>query len=1078
MAPGLHIFVSNRLEVLVRRLAREISQPSGSAASAVLRPETIVIQSRGMERWLALELARQLGICAHCVFPFPNAFLQEFLDRLLPHKPAERIFEREAMALGIMQRLPEFSSRPGCDHLRRYLAEDPTHLKRYQLAVKIADTFDQYLVFRPDLIFAWEAGRDDHWQAALWRDLAAGREDRHRAGLQRKLQEKIRRADAVTDGELPERVSVFGLSHLPPAFLETFAALGALMRVNLFLMNPCREFWADIRSPREQVRITRRTAAELPPEALYLESGNRLLAAMGSMGRAFFSMIQGFEAHWHEHFQAPHGDSLLARVQDDILFLTEGGRAADSHSKSAADGSIEIHACHSPMREVEVLHDNLLKLLDADRTLGPGDILVMAPDIEAYAPLVQAVFDGQTDPALRIPFSIADRSLRRESRVIDGFLALLDLTGSRFGINRVLGLLACEPIRRRFGLEEGDLALIGRWGREAAVRWGRDARDRTRHGLPGIAANSWEAGLQRLLLGYALPGRGRRLFQGILPYDLVEGSTAGVLGKFVAFAETLFEVIQRLEKPRSLTAWAADLGEVLETFFTLDDPLASESQQLRLALAALARHASEAGCREALPLTVVRAALEGQVDSTVFGGGFIAGGVTFCAMLPMRSIPLKIICLLGMNADAFPRDSRQPGFDLMVREPRAGDRCRRDDDRYLFLEALLSARQKLIISYLGQSLQDNSPQPPSVLVAELQDYLADVYGIESGALETRHRLQAFSGDYFRPGSGLSSYSREDFEAVRMRDRADPPAPFWNDDLPAAGLDGGRLAIEDLCAFWSHPARFLLQRRLGVFFDADPELPEEREPFVLNALEKYLILQELIQDRLAGGQPADLLTALSAAGRLPHGNVGQVVFHELQAEAEVFCHRLQRAGSGAPLPPAMVELELAGVHLHGQIGEIFERGQVRLRFGRIKARDLMVSWLQHLLLCHPKVVFRNREGLLVGRDSAMRFGVPAAAEDLLEDLLQLFFQGVSAPLAFFPESALAYARARLVRGKSHAIACAAAERVWCGNDFSPGESADPYLARIFGYGRPLEDDFFKIAETVLAPLMAHAREVAL
>ncbi|MGD8541544.1 MAG: exodeoxyribonuclease V subunit gamma [Desulfobacteraceae bacterium] len=1078
MDPGLHIFVSNRLEVLVRQLAREISRPPGSTAAAVLRPETIVIQSRGMERWLALELSRHLGICAHCVFPFPNAFLQELFSRLLPDKPAESLFEREAMAFGIMQRLPEFSSRPGCEHLRRYLAEDLTQIKRYQLAVKIADTFDQYLVFRPDLIFAWEAGRDDHWQAALWRELAAGREGCHRAGLQRQLLEKIRRADAPAAGELPARVSVFGLSHLPPAYLETFAALGALIPVNLFLMNPCREFWAEIRSPREQVRITRRSAAELPPEALYLESGNRLLAAMGSMGRAFFSLIQTFEAHWHEHFQAPRGDNLLARVQDDILSLTEGGRAAQSRLQGAPDGSIEIHVCHSPMREVEVLHDNLLKLLDADQTLGPGDILVMAPDIEAYAPLVQAVFDGQTDPALRIPFSIADRSLRRESRVVDGFLALLDLTGSRFEINRVLGLLACEPIRRRFGLEEADLALIGRWAREAAVRWGRDARDRTRHGLPRIAANSWEAGLQRLLLGYALPGRGRRLFQEILPYDLVEGSAAGVLGRFVAFAETLFEVVQRLEDRRSLSAWATELGEVFEIFFALDDPLAIEAQQLRSAFAALARHESAAGCREALPLTVVRAALEGQVDSTVFGGGFIAGGVTFCAMLPMRSIPLKIICLLGMNADAFPRDSRQPGFDLMAREPRAGDRCRRDDDRYLFLEALLSARQKLIISYLGQSLQDNSPQPPSVLVAELQDYLDDVCGVASGALETRHRLQAFSEDYFRPGSGLSSYSREDFEAVRMRARAAVPAPFWNEPLPAADLNDGRLALADLCAFWSHPARFLLQRRLGVFFDPDPALPEEREPFVLNALEKYLILQELIQDRLAGGQPGDLLKALSAAGRLPHGNVGRVAFHELQAEAEVFCHRLQQAGSGRPLPPATVELALAGVHLHGQIGEIFERGQVRLRFGRIKARDLMVSWLQHLLLCHPQVAFGNRAGLLVGRDSAVQFGVPAAAEDLLQELLQLFFQGISAPLAFFPETALAYARARLVRGKSHAAAAEAAERVWHGNDFSPGESADPYLERIFGDTRPLESGFFKLAETVLGPLLAHAREVAL
>lgn len=1078
MAPGLHIFTSNRMEVLVQQLAREVGRPRGSTARAVLRPETIVIQSRGMERWLALELARQLGICAHCVFPFPNAFLQEVFTRVMPDGPAESVFDRETMAFGILQRLPEFSRRPGCEHLRRYLAEDPTQLKRYQLSVKIADTFDQYLVFRPDLIFAWEAGREDHWQAALWRDLVAGRKHRHRAGQQRSLLEKIRRADTGADLHLPARVSVFGLSHLPPAYLEMFAALGGLMRVNLFLMNPCREFWADIRSPREQVRITRRSAGDLPTEALHLETGNRLLAAMGSMGRDFFSMIQGFEGHWHEHFQAPQGESLLARVQGDILNLTENGPAPDRRPKRLPDGSIEIHACHSPMREVEVLHDNLLQLLDTDRDLRPGDILVMTPDIEAYAPLVQAVFDGQSDPALRIPFSIADRSLRRESRVIDGFLALLDLPQSRFEINRVLGLLAIDPIRRRFGLDEADLTVISRWGRDTAIRWGRDADDRTRHGLPETAANSWEAGLQRLLLGYALPGCGRRLFQGILPYDPVEGSVAGVLGKFVTFAHTLFDSIRRLEKPRSLRVWAADLGEIFEAFFTVDDALAGEAQQLRLALAALARHATEAECHDTLPLAVVRAALQDQVDSTVLGSGFITGGVTFCAMLPMRSIPLKIICLLGMNADAFPRDSRQPGFDLAARDPRPGDRSRRDDDRYLFLEALLSARKKLYLSYLGQSLQDNSRMPPSVLVAELQDYLADTCGIERDALVTRHRLQPFSADYFRPQSGLFSYSREDFEAVQMQARGAPPTPFVNAVLPPAVFEGGLLPIGDLCAFWSHPARFLLQRRLGVFLDPDPELPEEREPFALNALEKYLIVQDLIQDRLAEGQPGDLLTVIAAAGRLPHGNVGRVAFNELQGEAEAFFDRLQGVGSGAPAPPVAVDLALAGLHLHGQINDMTDRGQVRLRFGRIRARDLMVSWVQHLMLCHPMVACESRQGLLVGRDSALVFEVPSAGERLLEDLLQLFLQGASAPLAFFPDTALAYAQARLVRGKSHGAAYAAALSAWCGNDFSPGESADPYLARLYGDVAPLEADFCELAETVLGPVLAHTKTLAL
>ena len=521
--PGLNLFTSNRLEILVSELAAVLRSPLGHP----LKKEVIVVQSRGMERWICLELARKNGICANMDFPFPGRFTAEAFYALVPEAPRqEAAYEPGRMTWDIMRLLPPLLAEGPFESLRRYLGDGDADVRLLQLASRIATTFDHYLVYRPDLLLGWEAGKESHWQALLWRALAGSKDARHPAALLDAFLRIIRSGKADRTA-LPERVSVFGISALPPFHIHVLAALAGLMDVNLFLMNPCMEYWGDVLSKREATRLaTRHGGATASTEDLHMAGGNSLLSSMGTQGRDFFELIHAYgELIETPIFFEPGEDTLLTAIQSDILNLRE--RDASGRTLiDPSDRSVQIHSCHSPMREMEVLQDRLLAFFDADPTLKPSDILVMMPDIGTYAPIIQAVFSLPKDDARHIPFSIADRGLRQESVTTDHFLKLLDFPDSRFGASQVFEFLEAACVRDRFLLSEEDLEVIRTWIDETGIRWGIDAEARAAMDLPAAGRNTWREGLDRMLLGYALPERGDgELFAGSFPSGGWKGPT-------------------------------------------------------------------------------------------------------------------------------------------------------------------------------------------------------------------------------------------------------------------------------------------------------------------------------------------------------------------------------------------------------------------------------------------------------------------------------------------------------------------------------------------------------------------------
>ncbi|MGB8167838.1 MAG: exodeoxyribonuclease V subunit gamma, partial [Chthoniobacteraceae bacterium] len=616
--PGIQLHRSNRLESLADALATLTAAPLGS----VLASETVVVQSLGMRRWIQLELASRAGIAMNIEFPFPAELADRVLRATLPDERKTDAFSRDVLPWRVLGAFPRMLDRPAFASLRGYASGEMGALKEFQLALKVAALFDRYIAYRPEQLLGWQQGRDDDWQAQLWCELTREHRDTNPPALAARVVAALR-AKKFAPRNLPGRVSIFGISSLPPIYLELLNALGAVADVHLFLLEPTADYWADLLTPREREREARRQRLRNLPEDDEPDLRNDLLASLCKIGRDFsWLLLDRFEAVAEEDaFVEPCEDTLLGQLQADIYFQRE---PETRRPIAADDRSLQVHCCHGPMRELEVLHDQLLALFAAQPDLTPRDVLVTMPDVETYAPFIDAVFGAPESEALRIRFTIADRAARAENSIAAALLQVLDLVGSRFPAPAVLALLDTPVVRTRFDLAEADLPLIREWVECSGIRWGIDAEHRAGLKLPAFSENTWRTGLDRLLLGYALPGDGATLFAGVLPEPGIEGQSALTLGRFVDFTDRLFSRCASLAEPRPPAAWEHALRALVDDLFDAGDETADELRHVNAALERFGESAAAAGFTTPLDFGVIRTHLAAALADEASSSGFLA----------------------------------------------------------------------------------------------------------------------------------------------------------------------------------------------------------------------------------------------------------------------------------------------------------------------------------------------------------------------------------------------------------------------------------------------------------------------
>jgi len=1070
----LHLYHANDLESLGELAATLLAQPM----SDPLAPARVVVPSQGMGRWLTLQLARQQGIVMQLEVQLPASFIWQLAREVLGELPATSAFDPKPLAWRVYDWLCEADNLTRAPRLARYL-DGGDERRRLTLATRIADVYDQYLLYRDDWLATWERGErlelgaDEDWQALLWHELTRDGHP-HRARLLGELLTRLHEPQPLA--QLPERLVVFGISALPPHHLRVFEGLAQHCEVILFALNPCREAWGDIRDIRELARLP-----EPAVDDWYLDVGHPLLASLGKQGRDFFDSLfslSGQETGLYPEDQDLHDDSLLHALQQDILRLRS--RAADERLHLREDDrSLELHVCHSPLREVEVLHDQLLARFAADPTLTPDQVVVLTPDIERYAPFIEAVFAAR-EGVPRIPFSLADRSLRAELPLIEAFLALLDLAQSRFAAEQLLGWLELPAIARRAGIEAEDLPLLRDWLRDAGVRWGRDGAHRSRLGLPAEQAFTWQQGLDRLLLGFAAPpqlaGSAPPLLGDSWPLDALEGARGQLLGFLAGFVQRLAGWADELARPRPLAEWADCLQQLIDAL--IDEQEAGDTLLLlSKACAALREQAAAAGITRDIPIELVRDRLVAALDQGSGASGFLTGMVTFCSMVPMRSLPFRHVCLLGLDDGALPRRTPAAGFDLIAQKPRRGDRARRLDDRYLFLEILLSARDGLYLSYVGRDARDNAHLPPSVLVSELLDAIdmtaATAQGsLPSQAITVTHPLQPFAPGNFAEGR-RAGYAAPWFRAAQRLAQApgEPQAPFAH-RLPPPDEDWLTLEPSQLIHCFKHPARYLLEQRLGLRLAQSEEVLAGDEPFSVEWTAQHGLRQLALQAVESGWSETDERRVAAAAGWLPVGELGQAHWGQIRGPIRAFAPTLFDERPEEAAQPLLVDIRLAGVRIHGWLEGVTPEGLFDYRLRDLGAWELAPFWLRHLLLNASATAGIARESRLLSPRSEWRLGPLAEPLALLKPWLEAYQEALCEPLPVFAKCSHGYAHKSRNPGRKEPQDAARAEArvMWEGNDYFTGEGQDPWNALAFRDRDPLDERFEALAEALYGPAL--------
>ena len=1044
----LHIHRAERADGLIDALGALLADPLPDPFAA----ELVSVPTRGMERWLTQRMSARLGatpgrcdgVCANVEFPSPRTLVAGAVaaasgidprdDPWLPGRAVWPLLEvvdaclAEAWLQGLAAHLGEAT-----DEARRG--------RRFATVRHLADLFDRYALHRPEMVNAWAAGDGTGgWQAELWRRL---RERIAQPGPAERLQGACARLrDDPGIVELPQRLSLFGLTRLPAGHLHVLRAMAAARDVHLFLLHPSPALWDRIAGRSPVVRRRDDDTGAL--------TANRLLASWGQDAREVQLVVAATGEDADHHHDVVHaGGTLLSRIQADVRAdRPPPGPPLPGEDDARApldpdDRSVQVHSCHGRARQVEVVRDAILHLLEEDESLEPRDVIVMCPDIETFAPLIQATFgageaaEGEDvdalpehirPPDLRV--RLADRSLRQTNPVLGVVGELVDLADERLTASQVLDLADREPVRRRFRLDDDDLTRMQAWISESGVRWGLDAPHRAPFKLDGLPAGTWRAGLDRVLVGVTMTEDEQRLFGGVLPLDDVDSGAIGLAGRVAELVDRLQAAIGALSEPKTIDRWAAAIATAADALTATSPRDAWQRAELQRLLDDVVEQAAPVTARISLP--EVRSLLAERLQGRPTRANFRTGHLTICTLVPMRSVPHRVVCLLGLDDGVFPRRAPRDGDDLMLRDPHVGDRDPRTEDRQMLLDALMAATQRLVVTYSGNDERTNTARPPAVPVGELLDVVDATVRASDGAparerIVVRHPLQPFDPRNFTRGAlvpeRLWSFDAVTLEGARAltRSRAEP-GPFLAAALPPD--DGAVVEIDDLVGFARHPVRAFLRRRLRISVTDFSDELDDRLSVELDALGRWAVGQRLLEARLAGVDGRQAILAEIARGTLPPGVLGQPVIGEVFPIVEALAAAAAALIDGSGATGSIdVRVQLPdGRALGGTVPAVCGDVLRTVTYSRLAPKHRITSWVWLLALtaAHPERPFRaatiGRAGgssVTIARIDPLGADAASRRETALRHLatlVDLHDRGMREPLPLYCATSAAYAKA--------------------------------------------------------------------
>ncbi len=920
----LNIYFSNNLEYLLSKFHSKLLP--------TLSPIKIITQTDGMKKWISINTAKKKGIFTNFRFFTPL----EFIFKLFEQAGISNNFYKKDFLFFLIAKLineKEFSVK----EINDYLKSGNYFLRLAQISYLLADLIEQYLVYRQPMIAKWEnnelyykKSNLELWQKDLY------------LKIKNHIKEKpfTLKFDKILNLPIEKLknfspIYIFGISVLPKLFVKFFIDLANIIEVNFFLLNPCKEFWYyDL--PNKNLLKKENN------KKLYLEEGNPLLSSLGNLGKNFFSYLINYNFK-EKYFEYPE-NTCLNLIKNDIL-----NRKENFIKKNISDtNSIQIHICHSPLREIEVLYDNILKFLKEDNSLKLEDILVMTPDINIYIPYIKSIFKN-------IPYNISDINPIKTSQFVKIFFQILKINKTKFEVSEILDILEFDCIKQKFNIAENEIEIIRELIRKANIKWGIDKKFKEKffkNHEEFLNFNTWDFGIKRIM--YGLMAYEEKCINNILPLSELDFSLSETISKLTKFIDIIAKFYDITQKEYKLDEWVKIISNLIDDIFSINIDYEIPYRKVLDAISSLKKNCIT---NFKVKIDFIIEFLNKKLFDSISSSRFISGGITFAEMIPMRSIPFKIIYLIGLNDETFPRQKRQLNFDLMYKFPELGDRNIRDNDKYLFLETILSAKEKFYISYVGYNMKDNKLLPPSILVNELIDYLDKRISINgkkpSEMLTFHHKLHPFNPEYFKKKSKLFSFSKENFDAANIQINSKNPIQSINKivlNTSKKDIDP-IISIEDLYSFFSNPVKYFFTNILEIRIIPVENADDDNEPLFIPPLQKYKIREEIFENLFYEKPIDEILEKTKYKGLLPYGISGKIAIKQIELEANKLKQKILNKFNLKKTTTQSIEYKFEDFIIIGEISNFnfLEKEYYYIRPSKLNPIDFLKATLDHLLI---------------------------------------------------------------------------------------------------------------------------------
>ncbi|MFC1616964.1 exodeoxyribonuclease V subunit gamma [Candidatus Margulisiibacteriota bacterium] len=1075
---AFNIFHSNGLSLLIKELAKKLKNGS---LSNPFQKEIIVIPNKKIKPFLVLELTKQLGIVANIDFITIN----ELQDKVFGPSNLDPAFQPNNFVWSILNILQsDFIRQPEMKKLQNYIQD--SGLKTYQLALKIADIFDQYLIYRPDIIQAWEKKQllyktiDEEWQQKLWLEFIRLYGNNHRLNEKQELSTWLQNTSGKEIHTSITRLWLYNITILAPFHLGLLQNLSCYIDVNLFFLNPSQYFWGDLSNERQILYVQKRLKKKkIKIDALNMEKGNSLLSSLGQTGKKYLNALYSNEyVQDFDLYKKPNPKSLLTYIQFDIFHLIDRGITAPKIEID--DNSIQIISTHTKLRELEILHNHLINYLANDNTIQASDIIVLCPNINEYLPYIDAVFSQNE---FKLPYSIFNQPKNTPNTTIKSFLEIINLKNTRYELKEILAILEQPDIRTKFEIEENDFLLISNWLQKAKIRWGLGNNKN-----PELDIFSWKRGLEQLLLGYTI-NNDKEFYEDLLPCPEIEGLNALIFGRFLEFIDCLFNTIHDLQKPKPLANWIIILRNIVEKFLPATNNNHLEISHLLNAIDKMAQAEIISKNKHSIPFEIINAHLDKYFNQNEYFTSNLSGGITFAPMLAMRAKSFKVVCVLGLNEAAFPQPDFTNSFDLLEIAPQPLDRSIREQEKYLFLETIVSAEEKLYLSYQGQNIKDNSQVPPSIVVNELVDYICQGYFLTSTKnlshkkqavelkkqLITSHPLHSFSIKYFnKTNTNLFSYSQENLgialklQKNKWKTETKKSLPKIKKIKPKA--EELTIKISELISFFQNPLKHYFYHKIQTKFVLKEELDIPNELFTLEALDKYLLYMGLIEEGISEENETKLYNILKSNLMLPLGSNGKLEYKKaaqniIKLKEKFFRHCPKSIPKLSQNINEEITIGPKKIKLIGTISPIYQNSLVKVYpTDKLKPKYLLDLWLNHLLL-------ENTGSLAFTFDKDLSINKVEKSKVILKKLVKIYLLGTENLLPFIPSVSYEFVKSKQKLNDDEALHKAKSK--WDSEYNFDRENVyfNYYVSKADIFGDSTECEFFKkLAKEVFGPVL--------